>query len=82
MASRGDRRVAEHGEWRVAETGDWRVPERGEDESRRPASGQSPSVAKVQAMLMARMASRSPLLVLFLRQENKIIVLYGPVLGR
>jgi hypothetical protein len=38
-------------------------------------------VAKVQAMLMARMASRSPLLVLFLRQENKIIVLYGPVLG-
>jgi hypothetical protein len=28
-------------------------------------------VAKVQAMLMARMASRSPLLALFLRQENK-----------
>jgi hypothetical protein len=38
-------------------------------------------VAKVQAMLMARMASRSPLLVLFLRQENKTIVLYEPVLG-
>jgi hypothetical protein len=45
--------------WRAAEAGDRRVPKRSEDESRRPASGQSPSVAKVQAMLMAKMASRS-----------------------
>jgi hypothetical protein len=38
-------------------------------------------MAKVRVMLMARMASGSPLLLLFLRKENKTIVLYGPMLG-